>query len=73
MVSQPERQRNHRPYKVFKRSGLCPIGWAALHKTAGNQYGSKSGFELARSKGFKQKAFPTVRMPHQRGTFFKNA
>jgi len=47
--------------------------WAATHKTACNRYGKNSGFELAKSRGCEQKAVSTVRAPHQRGTFFKNA
>jgi hypothetical protein len=47
--------------------------WVTSLKTACNRYGSNSGFERAKSRGFEQKAVSTVRVPHQRGTFFKNA
>jgi hypothetical protein len=40
-------------------------------KTACNRYVSNSGFELAKSRGFEQKAVSTVRSPRQRVTFFK--
>ena len=36
-----------------------------------NRYGSNSRFERVKSRGFEQKAVSTVRIPHQRVTFFK--
>ena len=41
-------------------------------KIACNRYGSNSGSELAKSRGFEQKAVSTVQVPHQSVTFFKN-
>jgi len=43
----------------------------SIAKTACNRYGSNSGFERAKSRGFEQKAVSTVRSPFKRVTFFK--
>jgi len=45
--------------------------WATSLKTACNRYGSNSGFERAKSRGFEQKAVSTVLSPFKRVTFFK--
>jgi hypothetical protein len=46
-------------------------GGATSLKTACNRCGSNSGFELAKSRGFEQKAVSTVLSPFKRVTFFK--